>query len=119
MGKKRKDRVQETLDYIKKDRIIPKDPWFYSRLMTRIEGEKEQSHKTGLFSVITLRFRPILAVIVVMVGIAGGISLGKVISTPANSNEVANPVFPLEENANAAFFSEISGSKFEQILLMK
>ncbi len=119
MEQNKQERVQKTLDFIQKDRIIPEDPWFYSRLMTRIEGEKEQSYKAGLLGVIKLRLRPILAVIVVMAGIAGGISLGKVISTPANTNERATSVFPLEEDANAAFFSEISGSSYEQILLMK
>ncbi|NQT78163.1 MAG: hypothetical protein HQ565_10645 [Bacteroidetes bacterium] len=115
----RPDRVQKTLDFIQKDRIIPKDPWFYSRLMTRIEGEKEQMYKPGLLGVITLRLRPILAVIVVMAGIVGGITLGKVISSPANTNESTISVFPLEEDANAAFFSEISDSNYEQILLIK
>ena len=55
----------------------------------------------------------------VMVGIAGGITLGKVISSPANTNEIGFSVFPVEEDANAAFFSEISDSNYEQILLIK
>lgn len=119
MERNEQDRVKKTLDFIQKDRIIPDDPWFYSRLMTRIKGELEPVRKSGLLGVISLRLRPILAGMIIMVGIAGGIALGKVISTPANSNDPNTSVFPLEQDANAAFFSEISGSSFEQILLMK
>lgn len=113
------DRVQKTLDFIEKDRIISNDPWFYSRLMSRIEGEKEPEHKVGLFGLITPRLRPILAGMLIMLGIAGGVTLGKVISSPANTNELSISAFPLEEDANAAFFSEISDSNYEQILLIK
>jgi len=119
MKKNRQDRVQKTLDFIQKDRIVPEDPWFYSRLMARIEGEKEQMVNPGFLGVRRLRLRPILGVILVMVGIAGGITLGKVISSPASTKEPAVSVFPMEEDANAAFFSEIGGANYEQILLMK
>ena len=119
MEKNEQDRVKKTLDFIQKDRIIPEDPWFYSRLMSRIEGKKEPVHNPGWSGVTTLRLRPILGVIILMTGILGGITLGKVISSPANSKEPATSVFPLEEDANAAFFNEISGLNYEQILLMK
>ena len=119
MEQKDQDRIQKTLDFIQKDRIIPEDPWFYSRLVQRIENEAEKTHKPGLAGAVALRLRPILAVIVVMLGIAGGIVLGKVISTPASSNEPLTSVFPIEEDANAAFFREINDSIYEQILLMK
>lgn len=113
------DKLQKTLDFIDKDRIISDDPWFYSRLMSRIEGEKEQSQKVGFFGLITPGIKPILAGMLVMIGIAAGITLGKVISSPANTNELVFSVSPVEEDANAAFFSEISDSNYEQILLIK
>jgi len=119
MEENKQDRIQKTLDFIEKDRIIPEDPWFYSRLMTRMKGETEQVRKVGLFGVIRLRPRPILAVIVVMIGITGGIGLGKIISNPENSIEQGTPVFSIEQDATTAFFNEISGADYEQILFMK
>jgi hypothetical protein len=119
MERKDQKKVQKTLDFIQKDRIIPDDPWFYSRLIGRIEKEAERTPNLGFAGAVTLRLRLILAVLVLMVGIAGGISLGKVISTPSSSNESTTSIFPQEEDANAAFFSEINSSIYEQILLMK
>lgn len=119
MENKDQDRVQKTLDFIKKDRIIPEDPWFYSRLMHRIENEAGETHKPGLVRLAVLRLSPILAVIFIMVGIAGGIVLGKVINKPAVSNATTISVTQSEEDANTVFFTEINDSKYEQILLMK
>jgi len=119
MERKNHDKVQKTLDFIQKDKIIPDDPWFYSRLMGRIEKEAEKTHKLGFTGIVTLRLRPLLAVMVIMVGIVGGITLGKVISTPTSSNEPTTSIVQPEEDANAAFFSEINSSIYEQILLMK
>jgi len=119
MDHKSRERVQKTLEFIQKDRIIPEDPWFYSRLIARMEKEKENARKPGLAGTVTLRLRPVLAVMVVLVGIAGGIMLGRVLSTTAGSRESTASIFLPEEDANAIIFREISGSIDEQILLMK
>jgi len=119
MDNKQEDRVQKTLDFIEKDRIIPEDPWFYSRLVARMENEAKEVRTNSLFGTLALQLRPVLAVMVVVIGIASGIFLGRAIAPPVSSPESTASVNPSAEDANAALFREISGSMDEQILLMK
>ncbi|MFH1297085.1 MAG: hypothetical protein ABIJ04_07425 [Bacteroidota bacterium] len=119
MDHQNQERVQKTLDFIQKDRVIPEDPWFYSRLTARMEQEAGLIHQPGWAGTVAFRFRPILAVMVVLVGIAGGIALGRLLSAPASSQEPTVSLFPSEEDANTVMFREISGSMDEQIVLMK
>ncbi len=113
------ERVQKTLDYIQKDRKITEDPWFFSRLTARLENEFEQSAKHGWLGITTLRLRPILAGMVLVIGIAGGIALGRVLSSPIVSGERTASGLVAEDDAASAIFRELSGSFDEQILLMK
>ena len=119
MEKADPERVKKTLDFIAKDKVIPEDPWFYSRLIARMENETEKAQPKPLAVAIALRLRPILAVVVVLIGIASGIALGRVLSAPSGSQEPTASIFSSEEDANAAIFREIGGSMDEQILLMK
>ena len=119
MEKKSQEKVQETLDYIQKDRIIPDDPWFYSRLIARMEKEAERAPQQGLAGSVMLRLRPVLVVMVVLIGIAGGVALGRFLSTPVDSRESTASIFLPGEDANALIFKEISSTMDEQILLIK
>ncbi|MBL7137825.1 MAG: hypothetical protein ISS17_03510 [Bacteroidales bacterium] len=119
MDHQNQERVQKTLDFIQKDRVIPEDPWFYSHLTARMEKEAGLLHKPGWAGAVAIRLRPILVVMVVLVGIAGGIVLGRVLSAPGGSPEPTASLFSPEEDINAAIFKEISGSMDEQIVLMK
>jgi len=119
MDKKSQEKVQETLDFIQKDRVIPDDPWFYSRLVARMENEAEQAPERGLARSMVLRLRPVLAVMVLLIGIAGGVLLGRVLSAPLDSRESVALMSLPEEDANAIIFREISSAMDEQILLIK
>ena len=119
MDKKREDKVQETIDFIQKDRVIPDDPWFYSRLIARMENEAENVPQRSLAGTFVLRLRPVLAVMVVLVGIVGGVILGRALSPPADSRESTASIVLVEEDANANLFKEISSAMDEQILLIK
>lgn len=119
MDYNQKEKVQETLDFIQKDRNIPEDPWFYSRLIARMENETEKTQTMGLTGTVMLRLRPALAVMIILVGIAGGIFLGHAISPPVSPPGSTASVNLSGEEANTALFREISGSMDEQILLMK
>ncbi|MBE0647450.1 MAG: hypothetical protein IH596_06685 [Bacteroidales bacterium] len=119
MDRQIQERVQKTLDFIQKDRDLPEDPWFYSRLTARLEKEAEQSSRKGWAGVVTLRLRPILVVLVLVIGIAGGIVLGKALSSPMGSGAQTASGFVAEEDPASAIFRELSGSFDEQILLMK
>lgn len=114
-----KDRVQKTLDFIQKDRNLPEDPWFYSRLTARMEKESEQTTKSGWIGIVSLRLKPVLAVIVLLIGMTGGIALGRALSSPVISSEQTPSGFVTEEDATTIIFKELSGSFDEQILLMK
>ncbi len=119
MDHQNQEEVQKTLDFIQKDRIIPEDPWFYSRLVARMENETDVVRTSSLFGTLALQLRPILAVMVILVGITGGIFLGHAISPFVSSPGSTASVNSHEEDANAALYREISGSMDEQILLMK
>ncbi len=119
MDKKSQEKVQETFDFIQKDRVIPDDPWFYSRLIARMEKEAENAPQWGLVGSVILRLRPVLAVMVVLIGIAGGVVLGRFLSIPVDSLESTTAVLLPEEDANAIIFREISSAMDEQILLIK
>ncbi len=119
MEKKSQDKVQETIDFIQKDRVIPDDPYFYSRLIARMENEVEGAPQQRAATSFLLRLRPILAVMVVLIGIGGGILLGRVLSTPLEFQETSALISPPEEDANAIIFREISSAMDEQILLIK
>ena len=119
MDTKHQERVQKTLEFIEKDRIIPEDPWFYSRLIARMENEAEVDRANGWFGSLALRLRPVLAVVVVIFGITGGILLGRALSSVTGSPESSVSAYPSGEDAHAALFREVSGTMDEQILLMK
>jgi len=119
MDRQIQERVQKTLDFIQKDRDLPEDPWFYSRLSARLEKESEQSTRNRWAGMVSLRLRPILAVMVLVIGIAGGIMLGKALSAPMGSGAQTASGFVAEKDPASAIFRELSGSFDEQILLMK
>ena len=119
MDKKSQEKVQETFDFIQKDRVIPDDPWFYSRLIARMENEAEKTFQRKLAGSVILRLRPALAMMVVLIGIAGGVLLGRALSIPVDSPESSVSFFLLEEDPNAIIFKEISSAMDEQILLIK
>jgi len=113
------ERVQKTLDFIQIDRNLPEDPWFYSRLTARMEQASDQSFKRGWAGMVVFRLRPILAVMVLVIGITGGIALGRVLSSPVVFQEQTGAGFIADEDATTVIFRELSGSFNEQILLMK
>jgi len=119
MDHNQEEKIKRTLDFIEKDRNIPDDPWFYSRLIARMENQEEKKRAMGFIGTIAQRLRPVLALAVIVVGITGGIYLGRALSPPVSSQESAISVFITSEDASAVLFREISGSMDEQILLMR
>lgn len=119
MDRHNQDRVQRTLDFIQKDREIPEDPWFYSRLTARLEKESANSHSQGWVSAAAIRFRLVLVAIALIMGVTGGIELGRFFSTHPVSPAQEISGLMAEEDAAGVMFRELSGSFDEQILLMK
>lgn len=112
------ERVQKTLDFIQKDREIPEDPWFYSRLKARMEKEIHPPSMVWTGAAL-LRLKPLLFIVLILVSVAIGIVLGRVLSFPKASSEQTLSGFTEEKDATVIIFNELSGSMEEQILLMK
>lgn len=113
------DKVEKTFAYIRKDRAIPENPWFYSRLVARMEREASDSRQKKLSGTLLLRLKPILAVMLITIGVAGGILLGREVTPTARQQDQVSSSFQQIEDVNAALFREVSGSLDEQLLLMK
>jgi len=118
MDRQIEERVQKTLDFIRKDRDIPEDPWFYSRLTARLEKEFQPSSPV-LDRNLLWRLRPILAGVLILMAVTVGITLGKVLSNPSENQEMTLYGITEENDASIALFSELSGSFEEQIVLIK
>ncbi|MFH1159596.1 MAG: hypothetical protein V1733_01435 [bacterium] len=118
MKKPLDNRVERTLEFIKKDRIIPKVPWFYSRLVARMERESTQIRKSRHVNSISGRLKPVFAVMAILIAVAGGILLGKALSEPAGTPEISS-ISSLADDPSTAFYGEINGSSDEQKLLLK
>ncbi|MBN1199361.1 MAG: hypothetical protein JXA23_08415 [Bacteroidales bacterium] len=113
------ERVQKTLDFIQKDREIPEDPWFFSRLTARMEKTARLSSSQGWIGNAVLRLRPILVLLLLLIGIAGGITLGRVLSSVSFFQEQTVTGSVAQEDASMTILMQLSGSFDEQILLMK
>lgn len=112
-------KVQQTLEFIEKDRVIPEDPWFYSRLRARMENETGRTSRTGWAGAMAYRLRPVLAAVLILIAVSGGISLGNLLSRPATTPQAASLGLVADDDPTAALFRELSGTFDEQILLMK
>lgn len=118
MDRQIEEKVQKTLDFIRKDRDIPEDPWFYSRLVARMETKFERS-STVMARDLLWRLRPLLAGVLILIAVTVGATLGKVLSNPPENQEMTFYGITEENDASIALFSELSGSFEEQIVLIK
>jgi len=118
MDQEKENKIRRTLGFIEKDRVIPDDPWFYSRLMARMEREIGETQR-GMAASLVMRLKPVLVGIALLVAVSGGTWLGKVISSPGQQPEISLLSGLPETDATTILFQEVSGSFDEQILLMK
>ena len=119
MDEKIDRRGEKTLDFIEQDKIMPENPWFYSRLITRMEQEIKAARTVPSFLLFSHRLRPVLAGLLILVTLAGGLVLGRLLTLRSHSEESVSLTSPVEEDATAAVFREISANSDEQILLLK
>lgn len=112
------EQVQRTLDYTGKDRQIPEDPWFFTRLTGRLEKTKP----SGIYRAeagFLLRLRPALASALLILAAGAGILLGTFLSRSPSRDQQSGRAAMIEQFASENLLHEINGSRVEQILLLK
>jgi len=118
MNPSENERVEKTLRYLEKDKIIPENPWFYSRLSARIEKELTTA-SASVHTLALVRLKPVFISLVLLAAITGGAFIGKVLSAGRDLPQAEDISIVAETDASAALYKEISGYYNEQMLLMK
>jgi hypothetical protein len=113
------EKVNKTMDFISRDRLMADDPYFSARLMAKVEHQFSRRDHAGGYSPLFAALRPVMAVAVIVIGIFAGIFLGKQLENgPAVGQETEHSI-RLRQFVRAEFITEINGSVEEQILLNK
>lgn len=116
MDNETQEKVNRILDYIEKDRLVPEDPFFRTRLLARTEGYFSGKKKNAEFSILRVKLQPVLAIAAIVLGLFVGIFSGSRLSIvkPGVSDSERNA--QLEKYANESFISEINSPVEEQLL---
>jgi hypothetical protein len=112
--------VTGTLDYIRKDRVIPEDPVYVNRMVSMIEARYFPEVSTVNHSFYS-RVKPVLIPLVLFISLSFGTLLGFFLSHPGNSRPSDTDEYSrtLQNYSNELYISEISDSKAVQLLLFK
>ncbi len=107
----------------KTDKTIPRitpPPFLWTRLMERLEAEKQTSLPERITGVILPYFRPVIVTFSLLVTIFLGIQFGELILTPPGQGAVSAPqTTTLEEELGMDYFSVIPpGSLGETAVLI-
>jgi hypothetical protein len=112
--------VTDTLDYLRKDRVIPEDTVYLNRMVSIIEARYFPEVSTVNYSFYS-RIKPVLIPLVLFISLSFGTLLGFLLSHPGNSLASDTDAYfrTLQNYSNELYISEISDSKAEQLLLFK
>lgn len=113
------EKVNKTLDFINRDRVLADDPYFSARLMAR--AGYEFSHRKGSagLSPVFMRLRPVLAIAVILLAIIAGMFLGTRLGKEPATLQTADRSSRLQRLAQEEFITEINGSVEETLLSKK
>jgi hypothetical protein len=116
MNKETQEKVDRILDYIEKDRLVPEDPFFRTRLLARTESYFSGTKKNTELVILRLKLQPILAIAAIVFGLFIGIFSGSRLSIakPGVSDSERNA--QIKKYANESFISEINSPVEEQLL---
>lgn len=110
------EKIKKTLDYIEKDRIVAEDPFFHTRLMARAEDYFSTTERRSGQGTVWIRLRPVIAGIVVVIGIFAGIFSGSRLSSLNRQNPEQARSEQLQQYSEESYINEINGSIEEQLL---
>jgi hypothetical protein len=113
------EKVNKTLEFISRDRILEDDPYFTSRLMARLDNEFSAAGSKTFFLPLYYRLRPLLATFIIMLGIFTGILLGTRLGREPMAAQNTDRSSRLHQFAQEEFITEINGSPEEQLLSNK
>jgi hypothetical protein len=110
------EKVNRTMEFINRDRILEDDPYFQARLMARLGNQFTAAGSRTFFLPLYYRLRPVLATLVIMLGIFTGILLGTRLGREPVTAQPGDRTSRLHQFAQEEFITEINGSPEEQLL---
>lgn len=117
MNKRIQDKINQTVDYIEKDKILPDNPFFFTRLVNRMESNnslinKEMRNRWGV------QVKPVLISLYVIVFISSGILLGNLFVQQRDPELLPDQIYSTDIDVDQNLFFEINGFYDEQLLLL-
>lgn len=116
MEREIEEKVNRVLDYIEKDRIIPVDHFFSTRLSARTDHYFAIAKKKSFTNTAWVSLRPILAICIIFLGIFAGIFSGIHLNRMKPAQNIQERSARIEQFANESFIPEFSNPVEEQIL---
>ena len=110
------EKVRKTVDLIDRDRIRPEDPFFTARMMARFERDYARNGRIAEHPSFMLRFRPVVTVAALALGIFAGIFLGTRLSKGYDPLQADGRTSQIDQYAQEHFITEINGSFDEQLI---
>lgn len=110
------DKIDRTLGFLEKDRQVPHDPFFMTRLEARTEACFSCGTDRSAVRRFSVRWQPVFAVAAIVVGLFAGVLSGSLLSRTKTREPVSERSVQLERFASEAFISEISSPVEEQLL---
>jgi len=116
MNKEIQEKVDRIIDYIEKDRLVPEDPFFRTRLLARTEGYFSGKKKNAGFVILRVKLQPVLAIAAIVLCLCFGIFSGSRMSMVKSQVSDSERNVQLEKYANESFINEINSPVEEQLL---
>lgn len=116
MNRKTQEKVDRILDFIEKDRLVPEDPFFRTRLLAKTQGYFSGGQMKGEMAIFRLKLQTAVAIAAIVCGLFIGIFSGTRLSSAKPRESVSERHVQLEKYADESFLTEISNPAEEQLL---